>query len=287
MKMTKTLSVAVAVAMAFVAGKAVAVNTNSIPVLAMSGTLEVVKTNYVTKSGNNTIQTTAKLSFNNSYIVGIISNALFFAPPAGINPTNIPAKSYIVYNPNGVDPSGLNGIFYVTNQNHFSCPLSGIDTNGDYYSYAELDSDNGGTINGEILGFDLGLSDEDLDDFNYVSAFNQSNITNTETQTTSSTAVFYIHDNPYAYDAADSWAWNFGYGPSAPYLSSPNPSLANFENSIEMQGILVTSGSTDAQGLGKGSGTFTGSGNALVNGNQALILSGKVTVTGVVSLNGE
>jgi hypothetical protein len=307
MKTTRTLLLAVAAALAFAGANGKAASTNSIPALTMSGTLELVKTNYTAKSGKNTIQATEKFSFNNSYIMEIISNALAQGYAIGIPPITVPPKSYIVYDPNGVDtnglnpnnidPNALNGIFYVTNENHFSCPLSGLDTVGDYYSYAEFDSDNGGT-NGEVLGFDLGPYDgyNNLDDFNYVSSFNKSNITNTETQTTSSTAVFYIHDNPYSYDTADLWAWLFGYGNSAPNPSSPNPScaftnfenpLANYENSIEIQGILTTKSNTNAKGLSIVSGSFTGIGNALINGNQALILSGKVTVTGVVSQDSE
>jgi hypothetical protein len=282
MKMTKTIVCALAAAIALLAGKAVAASTPVFPVLTVSGTFDLVKTTLTAKSGNS-IQTSEKVTFNNNTIVGIISNALVFWPPAGTNAIHIPAKSYIDFNPYLSDISGQSGIFYVTNKNGFSLPLSGVDTNGYYYSYAELDTDAGG--NNNILGFDLGLGNNPgYDDFNAVDTFNLTT-NNSGTFDTSSTAVFYVHDNPYAYDAADSWAWNDGFGPSAPALSSPNPSGTagpNYENSVEMQGILNITTST-AKDITKGSGTFTGSGNALVNGKEALITAGKVTVTSVVT----
>lgn len=274
--------------MALVAGKAIAKSTTfPLPVFNISGTLEVVKTNYTTKSGANTIQTTETESFNNAYIMGIISEAVAQGYAAGVPATNFPAKSYVAYNPLVTDSEGLQGVFYVTNKNGLSYPLSGIDTNGAYYSYAEFDSDNGGATNGFLAGFDLGLTITNVDDFNYVSAFNQSNVTNTSTSTTSSTAVLYIHDNPYAFDAADLWAFVNGYTTN---ICSPNPcgpSGPNYENAIEIQGIFVTKSNTNKQGINNGSGSFTGSGNALVNGSEALVLSGKATVTDVVSQNGQ
>jgi hypothetical protein len=92
MKMTKTILCALAAAMALVAGKAVAASAPVFPVLTVSGTFDLVKTNYTAKSGS-TNQIAEKVSFNNTFIMGIISNALVFWPPAGTNATHIPAKS--------------------------------------------------------------------------------------------------------------------------------------------------------------------------------------------------
>jgi len=282
MKMTKTILCTMAAALALVAGKAVASSTPAFPVLTVSGTFDLVKT-ITTNKSDSVIQTAEKVSFNNSFIVGMISNGLADWPPSNGAAILIPAKSYIVFNAILSDAAGVQGVFYVTNQNGFSCALSGFDTNGAYYSYAELDTDAG---QGNILGFDLGLYYGPNDDFNAVDTFNQST-NNSGPFDTSSTAVFYIHDNPYAYDAADFWAWDDEEGEQNPYLSSPNPSGTdgpNYENSVEMQGILVIHTST-AKDIIKGSGTFTGTGNALVNGKEALVTSGKVTVTGVSDNN--
>jgi hypothetical protein len=279
MKTIKTLLCAVAAASLFVAGQASAVDTNSIPVLTVSGTLVAFKTNIV--STKTTIQTTQNYAFNNTTLLEIVESGLYYWPPTGMSPTNIPAKSYIVFNPDAQDEV-VQGIFYVTNKNGFALPLSGFDTNGNYYSYAELDTDQGDE---NILGFDQGLFDEEIDDFNSVSAYNDSNVTNTSSGTSSSTAVFYVHDNPYAYNAADVWSsLNNDFGTNN-VISSPNPTSVNYENAIEIQGILTVKSST-VKGINTGSGTFTGSGNALLNGHQALVLTGKATVTGVVHVDG-
>ena len=261
MKNFVLLGVAMA-ALTFAGGKAVA-SSPAFPTLTMSGTVETVKTNILTKNG--TVQTTQTKSFNNATIYLMISNAVAQGYVTGVPPTNLPAKGFIVFDYRGSD-GNVDGIFFVTNKGtSFSYPLSGVDTNGYYYSYMEFDSDSD---NSGVLGFDLGLSNAS-DDFNTVAAYNA-----TSSETTTSTATFYVHDNPYAYDAADFWAWFDGFnGPYIAGISSPNPTENNYQFSMEMQGILTIASSNTS-----GSGSFTGSGNALIGGNQGVITSAKVTV---------
>lgn len=246
----------------------------SVPPLNISGVLEEVGSNYVNKAGVQ-IQTAQCLSFNNAAIYLLISNAVAQGSVSGISPENLPATGYIVYDPAGND-GALTGTFSVTNAGGFSFPLSGIDNNGDYYSYVELDTDN--QILG-VLGFDLGLTEFRGDDFNNV----YSNDANT--QEDSSTAVFYVHDNPYAYDAADSLAWTSGFLNAGPQgLNSPNPTSNNFENSIEIKGILTADVTTTTTKSNKTTTTttttsaeFHGKGNALVNGAPALVMHSDIT----------
>ncbi len=267
MKKSIILSV-IAVALACVPGKALASKSvckyNSS--LNISGVLKEVGSNYVNKSGVQ-VQTAPEVSFNNAAVYLIISNAVARGDVSGIQPTTLPAAGYIVYNPNGND-GALTGTFSVTNKGTgFSYPLSGIDDNGDYYSYIELDTDN--QIAG-ALGFDIALTKFSGDDFNNVYSFDG------KTQEASSSAVFYVHDNPYAYDAADSLAWEFGFLGAGPQgLNSPNPSLNNFQNSIEIKGVLtvdltVKSNATSAE--------FHGKGNALINGSSALVMHSDITI---------
>lgn len=264
-----------AAALALAADK-VAAAQPAFPTLSISGTVEEIKTNYYNKSDTN-VQTITSQSFNNASIYLLISNAVAQGYVAGVAATHLPAKGMIVFNPNGSDTL-VSGIFFVTNKGtSFSFPLSGVDTNGNYYSYAEFDTHN---HNSGVLGFDLGSYAQSFnnvgtgsnDDFNEVESYTDGS----PNETAYSTAIFYVHDNPYAYDAADSWAWDYYYGSSTetgPILASPNPTSANYVNALEIQGILLIQSSANS-----GSGAITGSGNALIKGEQALVLSGKVTV---------
>ena len=259
---------AIAAVLALIPGKTEASNLSSIvhrPSLNMSGVLEETGSNYVNKAGVQ-IQTAQLACFNNAAVYLIISNAVARGNVSGIQPTNLPATGYIVYDPNGND-GALTGTFAVTNKGGLYFPLSGIDDNGNYYSYMELDANN--QLTG-ILGFDLGATLFFGDDFNNVFSFDA------KTQEASSTAVLYVHDNPYAYDAADALAWDFGFLGSGPQgLNSPNPTSNNFQNSIEIKGILtvdltVKTGATSA--------VFHGKGNALINGSSALVLHSDISV---------
>jgi hypothetical protein len=267
--MKKFLSLStVAMALSFAVNNAIAsnplVSSNSYycPSLNISGTLKEPGTNYVKKGV--AVQTAVTECFNNSTIYFIISNAVAQSDVSGIPATNLPANSYLLFNPNGSD--GLfNGTFTVTNKNGLSYPLSGLDGNRNYYSYIELDTDN--SISG-ILGFDLGLTEAYGNDFNDVYSYDG------KSQEDSSTAVFYVHDNPYAYDAADALAWAFGIRAAGPQgLSCPNPTGNNFQNSIEIKGILTVDSTSISS-----SATFHGKGNALINGAPALVTHGEVSV---------
>lgn len=247
---------AVSVALAMAASEAVA-SSNGPFTLTMSGTVETVKTN------TGAVQTTQTKSFNNATIYLMISNAVATAPN-GIA-TNLPANGIFVYNPNANDGT-VQGVFYVTTKGSTNFyQLSGSDTIGNYYSYMELDTTNAANSGGP-LGFDFGPTLSGADDFNTVASFTASG-----SGKSSSTAIFYVHDNPYAFDAADAFVWLDGIGEG---LNSPNPTANNIQFSLEMQGILTITTTQNS-----GSATFSGtSGNALIGGKQALILSGKVTI---------
>lgn len=251
---------AIASVLAFVPGK-----THACNVLNISGALKEVGSNYVTKAGTPA-QAAQQVSFNNATVYLIISNAVAQGNVSGVPATDLPATGYIVYSP-GANDGALNGEFSVTNDGTgLSFPLSGLDGNGNYYSYMELDTDN--QVTG-ALGFDLGLADEIGDDFNEVYSYSGKN------QEASSTAVLYIHDNPYAYDAADGLAWDFGFHGSGPEgLNSPNPTANNSENSIQINGILTVNSNSKT---GVSSTTIHGKGNALINGVPALVLHSSTT----------
>jgi hypothetical protein len=259
---------AVVAALALAAGRAVAASNGTFT-LTMSGTVETVKTS------TGTTQTTQTKSFNNATIYLAISNAVAQGNVTGVPATNLPAKGFIVYNPEESD-GFVQGIFYVTTKGatNFAYPLSGMDTNGNYYSYMELDTTTN-VNNPTPLGFDLGPDNGGPDDFNSVASFN----TTSGAVTASSTAIFYAHADPYAFDAADVYAFvDFGgFGISgATSINSPNPAptVINSQFALEAQGIL-----TITENKNSASGAFSGtSGNALIGGNQGLVKSGKVTV---------
>lgn len=264
---------AVSVALALAAGKAMA-SSSDILTLTMSGTVETVKTNYLVKT--NEVQTTQIMSFNNATVYLAISNAVANItnndPAAAIAATNLPAKGIIVYDPE-ISDGFVQGVFFVTTKGstNFFYPLSGVDTKGHYYSYVELDTTTNANSS-SALGFDLGPTNGVPDDFNAVSSFNST------TTKSSSTAVFYIHDNPYAYDAADVWAFKDSpiglFGHYLANLSSPNPTVNNFQFSLQMQGVLaITSNNNNS-----GSATFAGTGNALLGESQGVITSGKLSI---------
>lgn len=248
------------VAVALASGKALASNP-----VCICGTLKEVGSNYVNKAGVQ-IQTAQSVCFNNAAIYLMISNAVAQGDVSGVSATDLPATGYIVYDPNQND-GALTGTFSVTNKStHLSFPLSGLDGNGRYYSYMELDTDN--QITG-ILGFDLGPAESTGDDFNDVYSYDA------KSQEATSTAVLYIHDNPYAYDSADAMAWAFGFDGSGPSgLSSPNATANNFANSIQIKGIITVSSNSKT---GVNSATIHGKGNALINGVPAVVTSSDTT----------
>jgi hypothetical protein len=253
MKTLKTLICAVALTAAFVTTKAGLV-------MSASGTAEVEK--FYSQDGSRTA-TTANLSFNNKFIYAMISNAVAnVASGAGTNiaPTNLPADGYIAFNPGAVDGTVM-GIFYVTNKSGFYYRLSGYDTNGEYYSWVELDSQNEQYGFGAGGGFRFGWDDQHVPyaPFNGLASYSL-NSHDIGTQTLTSTALLYIHDDPYGYDDGDNpnvCFFNYLDQGSGDDISGGNG------NAIEIRGILTATLATDDNDSTISSLSITGSGNLI------------------------
>ncbi len=245
MKTLKTVLCAITLVAVFVTSKADFV-------LTASGTAEIQKTFTI---GSNTA-TTATLSFNNKYIYTLISNAVANVTNwsgTAIDPTNLPANGYIAYNPTANDTM-VPGVFYVTNKSGVYYPLSGVDTNGQYYSWIELDSQN------MFLGpqspprppainvrFFLGWNGDYT--FKGITSFKLNSKTN-GMETAKSTAVFYLHDNPYSYNDGE----------------NPDNVFSN-ENAVEVRGILTATLVMTSVNDTISSLSMTGSGNLMYNPN--------------------
>jgi hypothetical protein len=218
---------------------------NPFPVLSLSCTAQFNKTNYVKSSQG--IATTVSESINNKLVYNVISNAV-----AGLTngmATHLPANGYIAYDPYDSDRN-VYSFFYVTNKTGLFYPLSGYDTNNNYYSLMELDSTD------FALG-SLGFGNSEGDDVNAIYSYNVNLIKETGSEKDTETALLYIHSNPSDYDDLDN-----------PYAFS-----ADNQNAIEVRGIFVLSISGN-----KASASITGTGNINMNSgiNQGVVTSGKV-----------
>ena len=245
MKTLKTILCAVAVLAMFITSKADFV-------LSASGTAEIQKT---FAFGSNTA-TTATLSFNNKYIYTLISNAIANVTNwsgTAIARTNLPADGYIAYDPTANDEM-VTGVFYVTNKSGLYFPLSGVDTNNQYYSWIELDSLNMSVgpprpprpplVN---VRFSLGWTADEL--FQGTTSYKLNSKSN-GVETAKSTAVFYIHDNPYS------------------YYDAQNPDIVfSNDNAIEVRGILTATLAMTSTDTTISSLSMTGSGNLMYNPN--------------------
>jgi hypothetical protein len=279
MKMTRTLSCALAAALALVAGKA-----SAQLVLSVSGSALSQKT----YAGSN-VATTGAYSLNEKIIYNIISNAVANAAaassgtsPGAITPTNVPANGYIAFDPIDSDggPELGSGFFYVTNKSGFYFPLSGLDTNGNYYSYIELDTQSSLY---QFIGFQYGFVDLSTTNapFDGVSSYNISSGGNGNgTEADHSTALLYIHDDPYAYDDSDS--------PSIyqnNYLSQGggDDSMLYNNNAIEIRGIVTATQTVKSGSVTGGTFSLAGTGNLIYSKAAfpygSLIQSAKATLT--------
>ncbi len=271
MKRTKILSLAVSVAMAFVAGKAMGGTVNPyLYVVNISGTADLQKT-----VGDNKA-TVGSYSINDKLIYGIITNALINASAnsdGAIASTNPPPNSYIAFNPTGGDGE-VTGVFYVTNKNGFSCPLSGFDSTGtNYYSFMELDtwhSTYPSPYEAPYYDFQFGFTGDYAPAFGGVSAWSVNNA-GTGSQSDRVTAVLYVHDDPYAYDDADTpiiWLQNYNLtlnnGEGAPQGGGYDTTeFGENNNALEIRGILSDNFHFNSNGVTSASAKLTGSGNLL------------------------
>jgi len=220
--------------------------------LSVSGTVK-----YSTTSSSEYSGSYASKSFNEKDIYGLITNAMVnlngFTNIAISNfPAGLPADGYIAFNPTGSDGGSntASGFFYVTNKTGFYYPLSGLDTNGTYYSFIEFDTfvpyfntpiDYFSTNDVEF-GYDY--------PFDGAASYKLNSSTGTGTSTTVSTGLLYIHDYPYATDDADN-----------PDIVFEGNGIDYNENVIEIRGILTLNLKVTDYNISSGSGTLTGTGN--------------------------
>ena len=214
-----------------------AFNATAQLVLNLSGTVKNQNT-----VGQNSGAYVSK-SINEKTVYTLISNAVANVEGYSIAlsnlPVHLPANGYIAFNPESYDggPEDGNGYFYVTNKTGYYFQLSGLDTNGTYYSFMELDSyvyyDDNDAL---ALGFD--------DVFDDVASYNL-NSSGNGSSTAVATAVLYIHDYPYDTDDAD----------------NPGVVFDDNDNLIEIRGILTLKVGLKEGDISSGSATLTGTGN--------------------------
>jgi hypothetical protein len=243
MKLTKILMCALAVgAVTFATSK----------VYAIQGTVTVSGTalSQDTKGGYDVAK---KNKFTQKVLLNILAQAT-----GDSSITN--KKTTVLYDPDAFNYNAWDsnegyyfyGVFYYSNSVAGLQYLDGIDTNGEYYSYIELDYYN--WINDENEGFWNG------DGVEYINILAESK--NKESAT--GNAILYIHSNPYYYDLPDG---NFYYandwdGDYQPYA-------------FVMHGITQYGGSISGT-TEKASGKFSGSGDGLYDYDE-LVVSGNAT----------
>jgi hypothetical protein len=246
---------AVALSAAFISFQAPAKDL----VLNVSGTIK-----YQNVNATETKEIVSSLSFNERTIYYIVTNALAgnaigtngSTLGAFIAPTNMPANGYIAFNPYNTNADGITtGTFYVTNKAGFYYALSGLDTDGQYYSFIELDTFVAAGNNGI-----------DTDYGNLFSAVASSSVTS---GTGTSIGEFYVHDDPYALDDADYPDIIFGdFG-----------GQVNM-NSIEIRGLVTAPFKFPGTVPTLSSLSLTGNGNCVFEGTAftVLVSSGHVSL---------
>ena len=200
------LTLAVGVALALIGSRAMATSSSNIlskAIFNFSATADFVKTNYM--KGTNQISITTTVSYKEKDIYLLISNAVAnshtISGDTNVPVVLLPADGYIVYNSYAWDGNSSergNGYFYVTNSSGFYYQLSGFGTNGQYYSFIELDAalplNLGGLSDGNGLAWNNGFID--------AASYNYDEKTKTGPEAVTSTALLYIHTNPFIYDVA-------------------------------------------------------------------------------------
>jgi hypothetical protein len=252
MKKLAMLAVTVA-ALVLTAGKAEAAGNL---VLNISGSVQYQV------SGSTLVGKAKTVSFNNTTIYNLISNAVAHA--ANGIATNLPAKGIIEYDPE--DSDGLNnGFFYVTDKaGDFYYQLSGFDANSNYYSFIELSS--------YII-----ITDEDNLQIGFSDPFDGSasyslNASGNGTLSGKATALLFVHDNPYVYDIADSPDNFYGF-------DNPDYGLQSNGTAFEIQGVMTVSLKYQSNSIDGGSLSLSGTGNAKIDGNyDASVISGKASL---------
>jgi hypothetical protein len=285
---------------AIVAALAFAMGNASANVLSITGTAVLQKTNYLSSKSVIT-GTTANLAFSSKTLYSMVSNTVNSALLETynfVNSTTVPANGYIAFDPNFVTLStngdAVKGLFYVTNSSGFYYPLSGIDDNGHYYSWMELDTQSTlntftnvttttvvldnivftttnivasntqfGWLNTNIVG-QLSVPNGP---FNGVSTYNYNSVTGVGTATETSTALFYFHDNPYTYDGADDP--DIFWGNTQDTLDD---AINHNSNAVEIRGIATTTIKFKGASVISETISLTGSGNFAYQGNYGYVI---------------
>lgn len=228
---------AVSAVLAFAASNDIASGKDLI--LNISGT---VKYQNINSSQNKGV--VLSHSFNEKSVYSLISNAVANASTMSgglIASAALPADGYIAFSP-GMGDGEVGGVFYVTNKSGFFYQLSGMDsTTTNYYSWIELDSsiyfngiDDPSASFGWFSYFNSHTGRTDYL-FNDIATYN----INTNTSSSSygngsaqpvSTALLYIHDDPYLYDDA-----------ITPYIFTDDDTINHNSNQnyLEIRGILT------------------------------------------------
>jgi len=257
MRTFKTLLCALALVVAFAGGKAAARGL----VLSISGTVKLQGPFSNTK-GAVTAQT-----FSERGVYELITNAVASASnvsEGAISSEALPANGYIAFDSYGTNYTTngtVYGTFYVTNKSGFYYPLSGTDTNGNYYSFMELDttiyyeSSTNGATNG-ASEFDFGFCNFGDGLFFSVAGYNISK-SNSGSDTSTSKALLYVHDNPY--DFGDPNGNDGDY--SGFYDQDFYPFDDLNQNAFEIGGVLTTQLGVKDSEINSMHFSLTGSGN--------------------------
>jgi hypothetical protein len=261
MKTLTTLTCIFAAALALISNQAAAAGTNEQSCLVENAslTVDLYKTNI--EKGPIAVASTLSFSLKQKDIFNLLSNAIANVQYKALPQTNLPANGYIVYNSIGDDlgpETGL-GFFYVTNKSGFYLPLSGFDTNTNYYSYMELDARVPNYFNQD--GY-LGFCGTDGEDFNEVGTYTFNFQAGTGPTAGTAAALFYVHDNPYEYDEEE----------------HPDRFDQNLV-AAEIHGVIKFSVSFKVNAVTGGSAAISGTGNFIQPGGrngQGVITSGSV-----------
>jgi hypothetical protein len=253
--MKRIIASAVVMAMAvLLPGRTAAAPNPFLLNLTVSGTMEV-QTNFdTTNKTESDVDISKVMTFNTKYVYRLISNAVANAYGnlgTNLTPTNLPADGYIAFNIRGYDnPDGDgNGTFYVTNKSGFYYPLSGYDTNSQYYSFIEFDDND----------FDFNHG------FGYAENGSTSDKTGVGKYTIMQPSVFYVHDDPYEYDDAENTRTVFN-NYMALEVRSNIKALWTMTNNLNTANTDTTSGGA--------------CGTVVINGSgRTSVLTGKITLS--------
>jgi hypothetical protein len=246
-----------AATLAFAAGTALAVGGGGGNlILNVSGTIKYQNEN------DEFVGTVGSHSLNEANVYTLISNAVANASSfseGGITSTHLPANGYIAYSPGRYDGE-VEGTFYVTNKTGFHYLLSGVDTNGNYYSWIELDTiiyygDDSSLYLGWYDAYNPNTGDvpdifEDIASYSYVTKTGSTRGNGSANGT--SAGVFYIHDDPYNYEDS-------GY----PYVMFDDDDIFgdNNDNALEIRGIVTANFTIKDFDITSGTISIAGGGN--------------------------